>query len=314
MSPSPPRLRGYRVRQLLGAGRQGTVWLAEPRGAGPAVAVKHVPRRLGGVLPEAEALAALDHPNLIKVRAVHRQRHGSVLVMDLAAGGTLAELLARRRLLPAGEVVATLVPVASALGAVHAAGLVHGDLSPSNVLFGADGLPLLSDLGSAYWLDDGSPLSVPASGFADPLVEHGVVTGQAGDVFGLAALAFAALTGSVVPVPTDIDAAGRAAFATACRGSLMPVPPDLSAILLGALALDVRSRPSAVEFAAGLRWAAPMTGVDLHAGRHTVLSALPVITRGARIPVRADDSRSRSPRHRRWGRMPRDTQPPRPSR
>jgi len=310
----PPRLRGFRVERLLGAGGESTVWLARPRRRGPAVALKVVPRRLGDALPEAQALAALDHPNLIKVRAVHRRRHASVLVLDLAAGGTLADLLSRRQRLPAGEVVAVLAPIAAALSAVHAAGLVHGDVSPGNVLFGEDGLPLLSDLGSAYWLDDDAPLSLPAPGFADPLAEHGLVTGQAGDVFSLGAIGFFALTGTVVGSLPSLDANSVNDFATACADALSAVPPELSRLVLAALQVEPGKRPRPVELAAALRHTGPMSGVDLQAGRHTALVPLPVITRGARVPIRAAEARSRSRRRLHWRRAARDMPAPRPSR
>lgn len=315
MTTPPPRVPGFRVRELLGNGATSTVWRGEPRRRGPAVALKHVPHRLADALPEAQALAALDHPNLIAVRSIRRLRGETVLVLDLASGGTLADVLARRHTLPVGEVVAALTPVASALSAVHAAGLIHGDVHPGNILFGADGLPLLSDLGSAYWLGTEGAGALPPPGFADPLVEQGYLTGQAGDVFSLAAVAYRALTGSGLPsLPGNVlSHATRDSHERQCAQGLDAAPQPLREVLLAGLSLDTSRRPGAAELALRLRFAAPMTGVDLHAGRHSALTPLTVITRGARLPVRAGGDRSRSrPRFRlRLGR--RDTPPPRPS-
>lgn len=315
MTTPPPRVPGYRIRELLGVGATSTVWRGVPRRRGPAVALKHVPHRLADALPEAQALAALEHPNLITARAVHRLRASTVLVLDLAEGGTLDHLLARRRTLPPGEVVGALTPVAAALSAVHAAGLIHGDIHPANILFGADGLPLLSDLGSAYWLDTEAPVALPPPGFADPLVEQGYLTGQAGDVFGLAAVGYAALTGAALPtVAGAVPGQAQADREQRCAKALSEVPEELRDLLLAGLSLDTSRRPSAAELAVRLRFAAPMSGVDLHAGRHTTLHPLPVITRGARVPVRAAEDRSRSRLRFRLPRSTRGRQQLRPSR
>jgi serine/threonine protein kinase len=302
---------------LLGVGATSAVWQGVPRGGGPDVALKHVPRRLADALPEAAALAALEHPNLVGVRAVRRRPHSTVLVLDLAAGGSLTQLLARRKALPPGEVVGALTPIAAALAAVHGAGLVHGDVHPGNVLFGADGLPVLSDLGSAYWLDDEPPATLPPPGFSDPLTEHGVVAGPAGDVYGVAALAYTALVGAELPTtPTEIatSQSARQQHHDRAATALSAVPEPLRSVVLAGLSLDVRARPSAQELALALRYSVPMTGVDLDAGRHTVLAALPVLTRGARVPVTANADRSPSRRRLRWLPGPRSRRLPRPSR
>jgi serine/threonine protein kinase len=278
------------------------------------VALKHVPHRLTDPLREARALAAVDHANLTRVRAIQRRRRSTVLVLDLAAGGTLADLLARRHSLPPGEVVAALTPIGAAIGAVHAAGLVHGDVSPANVLFGVDGLPLLSDLGSAYWLGDPAPDTIPAAGFADPMVEHGYVTGRPGDVYSLAATAFVALTGDPVPILADLSVRAAAARQDQCAAALADTPAALTELVLAGLALEPTTRPTAVELAIGFRFATPLTGVDLHAGRHTHLTPLPVITRGARLPTTAPAPRWWSRRRRLRHPATRDTPLRHPSR
>ena len=88
-------------------------------------------------------LAGVQHPHVVRLRGVHGVDDALVLVLDLAPGGSLARLLATRGTLSPGEVVTLGVPLAQALAAVHAQGLVHGDVTPANVLFAADGRPLL---------------------------------------------------------------------------------------------------------------------------------------------------------------------------
>src|SRR6185312_14703382 len=98
---------------------------------------------------EAALLAALDHPNLIALRACLPLDTGLVLVLELAEAGTLAALLARRRRLTPPEVVAAISPIAAALAHAHDAGLLHGDVSAANILFSRAGRPKLADLGVA---------------------------------------------------------------------------------------------------------------------------------------------------------------------
>jgi hypothetical protein len=169
---------------------------------------------------------------------VHGDGDGLVLVLDLAAGGSLARLLATRRRLAPGEVVTIAVPLAQALAAVHAQGLVHGDVTPANVLFAADGRPLLSDLGVARLLGTGSGEVGGTRGYLDPAVLAGCPPGPASDVHGLAATCLAALTGSP---PYDE------------QGHRLDPPgithPGLRATLEAALAPDPADRPTAEALA-----------------------------------------------------------------
>ena len=103
--------------------------------------------------------AKLDHPHLVRlIEVVHQPRRGGAarvaLVLELLEGGSLAALLARRGRLRPGEVVTTIAPVAAALAHAHANGVVHGDLSPGNIVFTAEGRPVLTDLGVARVLGE----------------------------------------------------------------------------------------------------------------------------------------------------------------
>ncbi|MGH8894459.1 MAG: protein kinase domain-containing protein, partial [Actinomycetes bacterium] len=130
---------GFEVVELLGYGSEGEVWLAREHASGAPVALKRV--RGGSDLAardrlrrEAAVLAGVDHPHIVRLRSVVGAGDDLVLVLDLATGGSLARLLASRRLSP-GEVVTIAVPLAQALADVHSRGLVHGDVTPANVLF-----------------------------------------------------------------------------------------------------------------------------------------------------------------------------------
>ena len=208
----PPEVAGYELRHVLGRGSGGEVWLASERATGEAVAVKCV--RPGADIAtrdrlrrEAAVLAGIDHPHVLRLRSVVGCAGSGdevALVLDLATGGSLARLVARRGPLPAGEVVTVLVPLADALAEVHAHGIVHGDVTPANVLFAAGGRPVLADLGVARLVAGGDPGPAAGTpGFRDPHRVWGV--DPAGDVHGLAATCFLALTGEP---PYDDDRPG----------------------------------------------------------------------------------------------------------
>src|ERR1700759_1356728 len=95
------RMSGYRIEELLGAGSSGGGWRARGAATGVAVAVKRIwlsdKAQRVAALAEAAMLSALDHPHLMKLHEVrHVDDDAIVLVLDLAAGGSLAGLLARR--------------------------------------------------------------------------------------------------------------------------------------------------------------------------------------------------------------------------
>ena len=248
-------LSGYDVVRLLGSGASGAVWLARERATGEPVALK----RLVGVTGiaardrlrrEAALLAGVEHPHVVRLRAVAGDGDAMVLVLDLAAGGSLAALLASRVRLSPGEVVTIAVPLAEALAAAHARGVVHGDVTPANVLFTADGRPVLGDLGVSRLV--GAPAGRPhgTAGYLDPSGD----LGPAGDVHGLAATCLAALAGQA---PYDGMGARRA-------GPLAAGP--LPAVLERALDPDPSLRPSAAELAASVFDAARAEPVRLVTG------------------------------------------------
>src|SRR4051812_6474409 len=258
-----PLVPGYTLEARLGRGGSGEVWRAVPRRGGPPVAVKVLvagdPDRQAR---EAALLGGLDHPHLVRlVEVVHQPQRGGAprvaLVLELLAGGSLAALLARRGRLRPGEVVTAIAPVAAALAHAHDNGVVHGDLSPGNIVFTGDGRPVLTDLGVARVLGETAAGEVTPA-YVDPTVARGGAPGPASDVFGVAAAAFHALTG-VAPwnaaTPGAPPAVGGAGLlpdrAPLARGA----PPALLAVIAGGLAADPHARGSAAAFALDLRHA-----------------------------------------------------------
>lgn len=291
MSATIPRLPGYAVERLLGRGGSGEVWAARVRATGEPVALKWISNgdRPAGTR-EAALLTALDHPHLVRVHDVVPDRDGAALVLDLADGGSLADLLAARGRITAGEAVTALSPIASALAHAHANGVVHGDVTPGNILFTADGLPLLADLGVARLRGDSAALDGTrcTPEYVDPAVAAGSVPRPPSDVFMLAAVAVHALTGAPIWAGATADERLQAAADgdvgdLAGRLHAAAVPDTVAAVVLRGASVDPTLRGSAAEFALDLRHAAEPVPVDLHAGRPRapaqVDAARPALTR-----------------------------------
>lgn len=144
-------IAGYVVRRLLGSGSTGTVWLARDLGSGRPVVVKRIPT---ASVPNPDqfrrdlALAqGLDHPHVARLLEIRQLDREWLLVSEHAPAGSLSDLLDRRGRLSPGELVTLIGPLAQALAAAHRAGLPHGHLGAGDVVFTADGRPLLTDLG-----------------------------------------------------------------------------------------------------------------------------------------------------------------------
>jgi Serine/threonine protein kinase len=252
------------------------VYLARARSTGELVAVKHLRAgmddlsALGRFRREAHAMAALDHPNVLRVRGLVEQAGECFLIMEYVPGPSLRLVLDHVDPATGCAIVGQL---AEALDAVHGAGIVHRDVKPSNVLLASDGSCKLADFGVARYVGEslhgvgsdlirtrtGTVLGTPA--YMAPEVAAGLrdVDGRA-DVYSLGILAYLLCVGRLPfegtayelltaqirtppPRPTDI-APG--------------IPPELDAVLFRALAKDPAERyPTAGAFADALLAATP---------------------------------------------------------
>jgi len=143
----------YRVLDALGHGGMGEVWLAEDTRLKRPVAIKTLPgnapeaaRGLRRLRREAEALAAVNHPNVVTVHAIEEVGEFVFLVMERLEGETLDRVIPEDGL-PVPRLLELAVPIASALAAAHERGVVHGDLKPGNVMVTADGPVKVLDFG-----------------------------------------------------------------------------------------------------------------------------------------------------------------------
>lgn len=258
---SVPHIRGYEVVRRLGSGSQGHVWLLRNRSNQQLVAAKHF-LPAGGVEADAEhlgrhrgrargrvneseitqewrILAHFDHPHLIEFKEVVEldgpESTGKAILMEYAGGGSLLDLVAARGALSVGETVTVLTPLGQVLSYLHSQGVTHGDLSPGNVLFTAQGMPKLADLGFATLLGLGRDDAGGTVGFLAPEGPRG---GEA-DVYSLAAIAWFALTAKAPSLTRD-----RIPLSLFVED----VPSALTAAIEAGLDEDPSQRPSAAAF------------------------------------------------------------------
>jgi serine/threonine protein kinase len=145
------RLGNYRLQRLLGRGSFADVYLGEHLYLHTSAAIKILHRTLDEeeeqlFLAEAQIIARLAHPNIIRVREFAIERGVPFLVMDYAPGGTLRRRYPRGTCLSLQQTASTIKQIAAALQYAHNHGLIHRDVKPENVLQGAD-VVLLSDFG-----------------------------------------------------------------------------------------------------------------------------------------------------------------------
>ncbi len=183
-------------------------------------------------------LDGIDNEHLVRQHAAVASAEGALaLILDQMTGCGLAQLIAGRVHLTPGETVTTVAPLFGALADLHAAGAVHGDLTPSSILFSADGRPLIGDLGVARLLGR-SPVGPadPTVRFMAPEVVNGAAPSPASDVYSLAALGWFCLSGAP-PGP----ALTRPPLRTVSPG----LPPRLVEVLTTCLSTDPGARPGA---------------------------------------------------------------------
>jgi serine/threonine protein kinase len=142
----------FHLDRRIGEGGMGVVWAATHMVTRKPVALKMLkPERAADpalrqrFIREARAVCAVQHPNIVEIHDVLETEDGSpVMVMDLLHGESLGQRLDRETRLPPGEVARLMLPVVSAVGTAHAAGVVHRDLKPDNIFLAEEGDGTLS--------------------------------------------------------------------------------------------------------------------------------------------------------------------------
>ncbi|MEV8061263.1 protein kinase [Streptomyces antimycoticus] len=275
----------YTAHQLLGRGSAGTVWLGEgPEGP---VAIKLLREDLSSdqelverFVQERTVLLGLDHPRVVGVRDLVVDGNDLALVMDLIRGTDLRTRLDRERRLAPEAAVAIAVDVADALSAAHAAGVVHRDVKPENVLLDMRGPlgpggahpALLTDFGIARLVDEPTPIRAqPARDRASsqgrspnprsvigtpdylaPEIVEGLPPRASVDVYALATVLYEMLAG-FTPFGGGHPGAILRRHVTETVAPLPGIPDELWQLLLQCLAKAPASRLRASELATRLR-------------------------------------------------------------
>ncbi|MFF3910866.1 serine/threonine-protein kinase [Streptomyces sp. NPDC001848] len=264
----------YTANQILGRGSAGTVWLGE--GPDGPVAIKLLREDLasdqelvGRFVQERTALLGLDHPHVVSVRDLVVDGNDLALVMDLVRGTDLRTRLDRERRLAPEAAVAIVADVAEGLAAAHAAGIVHRDVKPENILLDMQGPlgpggahpALLTDFGVAKLID--SPRRSKATkiigtpDYLAPEIVEGLPPRAAVDIYALATVLYELLAG-FTPFGGGHPGAVLRRHVTETVVPLPGIPDELWQLMLQCLAKAPASRLRASELAARLREQLPL--------------------------------------------------------
>jgi eukaryotic-like serine/threonine-protein kinase len=261
----------YRLIEQIAAGGMSVVWRAHDEVLGRPVAVKLLAEGYASdgtfrerMRREALAAARLGHPHVDTVYDFGEQDDLPYMVLELIDGPSLADLL-HDGPLPWRRAVGRCAEVAAALAAVHAAGLVHRDVKPGNVMIGPSGAKLVdfgisAEIGeSSDPAPDGCVLGTPA--YLAPERLTGGPALAASDVYALGVLLYKALTGRL-PWPVDSRAQllrAHLARPPAPLPRLAGLPEEVRRLIRRCLAKDPTARPTAHELAGAWHRAAEDT-------------------------------------------------------
>lgn len=261
----------YRVEARLGHGGMGAVFRARDERNGAPCALKVLPRdadapaALHRFAREATLVRGLHHPGLLRLFDFGDEAGAPFLVMELLEGDTLEQRLAQRGSLRWDEALHVARSVGGALALLHAAGLVHRDVKPANIVLAAAPAgerPVLIDFGLAKRVDAPAAPRVTSTGAAvgtplymSPEQARGEPLDPRSDLFGLAVVVYEMVTG----VPPFFDKTLAEVYARLLQGTaapasqLAPCSPALDAALARALASRREDRfPDVASFVAAL--------------------------------------------------------------
>lgn len=280
----------YRIIEKVGAGGMGEVYQAEDSQLRRRVALKFLPERIVAdptaverFVREARAASALNHPNIVTIHEIGETGPNRFIVMEFIVGSTLRKMVDQGMDLPSLARIGE--QIAKALSVAHAAGIVHRDIKPDNIMVRDDGYVKVLDFGLARLVPTGfSPTFATAdtaagtvlgtARYMSPEQARGEMTDSATDMFSLGIVLYELSTGRH-PFPADSQIGVLHAIL-----SQTPLPPSrlspqvpavLDSLILRLLEKDARLRPSATEVESEFR---VLTGT--HARAHATRGIAPV--------------------------------------
>jgi hypothetical protein len=261
---------GYVYGEVLGTGGMGCVYQAVRVSTGQTVAIKklraerYTPSLLRRFVQEARILSRVDHPNVVRLHDFVPDPGDPHIVMDFVDGCSLADRLADGKVLPPGEAARLMADAARGVAAAHAAGGIHRDLKPGNLLVTKADQIKVSDFGLGKLTDPGDGLTLTGDGqlvggtpgymAPEQIDETAPACDARTDVWGLGACLYACLVGRP-PFPTGTKNATRVLSDPLVppRSVKPAVPPVLDAVVCKCLERDPANRyPTAADVAADL--------------------------------------------------------------
>ncbi|MCL4875036.1 MAG: protein kinase [Anaerolineae bacterium] len=284
-------IKGYELKEKIGAGSFGAVYRAYQSQVKREVAVKIVlpqyanhPDFIRRFEAEAQLVARLEHPYITPLYDYWREPNSAFLVMRLFRGGSLREVI-QESPLSLEEVAHVLDQIASALAIAHQNGVVHRDLKPANILRDEQGNNYLADFGIAKDIGTSTDLAATVQGavvgspayLSPEQVKAEPVTPQS-DIYSLGIVLYEMLTGE-----KPFASAGLSALLIKQVSEPLPniqnilpsVPESVNAVIQQATAKDPDARyPNVLKMASAYRKAIALPGSPLEAQRSTVFTGL----------------------------------------
>ena len=327
MNPQPQRLGPYVIEKPIGKGGMGTVYLASDPALGRHVAIKVLAPELAADAEclarfkrEATSLARIRHPSLVHIYSVGHDAGLHYIAMEYVRGQSLARILRQRGRLHYSTALAIFAQVAAALEKVHAAGMVHRDVKPGNIMIDEDRRAVLMDFGLAKPRGDRSVTTantlVGTPEYMAPELAEGEEADFRSDIYSLGIVLFEMLAGQP-------PFRGRSSIQTLRQHVEHPVPPlsslvpglpdGLEAAVAKALAKRREERYASVrDFALALHAAVPTPELAAFVGAGLTPETAPTISLEpvpgeattaptvAAAPTTATEPTSPAPARRRW--------------
>ena len=239
---------GYTEVKALGSGGFGDVVLARHEVSGTLVAIKYLraelladPEFAAMFRGEAEVLASVEDPNVVRLYEYVQSPGGAAIVMELIDGVCLREILARHGKTSAEAALVVLQGSLLGLAAAHRRGVVHRDYKPENVLVNGQGASKLTDFGIAARAGDRA-MAAGTLAYAPPEQFGGGPASPSGDVYAATATFYECLTGHP---PFSGDSAERLLYQHLAEPvPLEPVPGPLRPLIEAGMAKDPGRRPA----------------------------------------------------------------------
>jgi len=289
----------YELVRPLGHGAMATVDLAHDVELDRPVALKRLAENLARdealrrrFLREARLAAKLAHPNVVRVFDVGEDGGRPFIAMEYVEGETLAELVARRGPLPAPEAARLGVQACAGLAAAHAAGLVHRDVKPQNLLLGTEGVLKLGDFGIAVG-HEGTRLTLVGTvlgtaGYLAPEQARGEQVSAAADIYAVGAVLYELLTGEPTRSAVSLtELGGEDGFRPPdLAGRLPAAPVELVAAVTACLSVRPEDRPPSAAALARLLAPVASEAQTLSLPADPARRATEILASPSRLPAR----------------------------